>query len=80
MSDSIHGHQVMELMLSLGRSISKQELEQLMASHFGEQARYHTCSASEMDAQELIGFLEARGKFIESSDGIATAADKICNH
>lgn len=80
MSDSIHGHQVMELMLSLDRSISKQELVQLMARHFGEQARYHTCSASEMDAQQLIHFLEERGKFIESSEGIATAAERICNH
>ncbi|WP_281213873.1 YecH family metal-binding protein [Shewanella insulae] len=80
MSDSIHGHQVMELMLSLGRAVSKGELTELMHQAFGEQARYHTCSASEMDAQELIAFLERKGKFTESAEGIATAADRICNH
>ncbi|ASJ98608.1 MULTISPECIES: YecH family metal-binding protein [Shewanella] len=80
MSDSIHGHQVMELMLSLGRAVSKGELTQLMSQTFGENARYHTCSASEMDAQELIAFLEQKGKFTESEAGIETAADRICHH
>ncbi len=80
MSESIHGHKVMELMLSLGRAVSKLELEQLMVERFGEQAKYHTCSASEMDAKQLIAFLEQKGKFIESAEGIETAADKICNH
>ncbi|OEG72022.1 metal-binding protein [Shewanella colwelliana] len=80
MSDSIHGHQVMELMLSLGRAVTKQELEKIMVQRFGEQARYHTCSASEMDAQALIQFLEAKGKFTASEEGIETAAERICNH
>ncbi len=80
MSESVHGHQVMELMLSLGRAVSKTELEQLMAKRFGEQAKYHTCSASEMDAKQLIAFLEQKGKFTESAAGIETAAERICNH
>ncbi|WP_110458864.1 YecH family metal-binding protein [Shewanella algidipiscicola] len=80
MSDSIHGHQVMQLMLSLGGAISKTELIKLMATHFGEQATYHTCSATEMSAEQLIAFLERKGKFTESSMGIETAADKICHH
>lgn len=80
MSDSIHGHQVMQLMLSLGGAISKTELMKLMATQFGEQAKYHTCSATEMSAEQLIAFLERKGKFIESAMGIETAVDKICHH
>ncbi|WP_394200982.1 YecH family metal-binding protein [Shewanella waksmanii] len=80
MSDSIHGHQVMELMLSLGRPVTKAELKSMMSEQFGEQARFHTCSASEMNAEQLIAFLDAKGKFIASDDGIETAADRICNH
>lgn len=78
--DSIHGHKVMELMLAHGQSLTKDVLKSLMQQTFGEQARYHTCSASEMDADALIEFLEKKGKFIHSDDGIATAADRICNH
>ncbi|WP_299789787.1 YecH family metal-binding protein [uncultured Shewanella sp.] len=80
MSKSVHGHQVMELMLTLGRAISKEELKGLMHERFGEDTCYHTCSASEMSAAELIEFLDKKGKFIESQQGIETAADRICNH
>lgn len=51
-----------------------------MAERFGAEARFHTCSASEMDAEALIDFLAARGKFIDSAEGFQTRADKICNH
>ncbi|ABV37488.1 conserved hypothetical protein [Shewanella sediminis HAW-EB3] len=80
MSNSVHGHQVMELMLTLGKAISKEDLKLLMHEKFGENACYHTCSANEMTAEELIAFLEKKGKFTESEQGIETAADRICNH
>ncbi|MCL1048323.1 YecH family protein [Shewanella abyssi] len=80
MSDSIHGHQVMELMLQHGQSLSQEALKALMHKTFGADAHYHTCSAQEMNAEELIAFLEKKGKFIHSEAGIATAADRICNH
>jgi len=80
MSNSVHGHQVMELMLTLGKAISKEDLKLLMHEQFGENACYHTCSASEMTAEELIAFLDKKGKFTESEQGIETAANRICNH
>ncbi|QFU23361.1 YecH family protein [Shewanella eurypsychrophilus] len=80
MSESIHGHQVMELMLTLGKAVTREELKILMHEHFGESAHYHTCSASEMNASTLIELLEKKGKFIESAEGIETAANRICSH
>jgi len=80
MSESVHGHQVMEMMLAHGSALTKQDLKTMMHTEFGADTRYHTCSATEMDADMLIEFLEGKGKFIPSEDGITTAADKICNH
>ncbi|GLS82928.1 YecH family metal-binding protein [Paraferrimonas haliotis] len=80
MSESIHGHQVMQYMVELGRPVSKTELAQLLADKFGEQARFHTCSANELDIKGIIAFLEGRGKFITTDEGVATSLDKICNH
>mgnify|MGYP003110817385 FL=1 len=80
MSESIHGHQVMEMMLEHGESLTPQALKELMHAKFGAEAHYHTCSAQEMDADALIEFLEKKGKFIHSEAGIATAADRICSH
>ncbi|CAJ1857763.1 YecH family metal-binding protein [Aeromonas jandaei] len=80
MSQSVHGHEVMEMMLEQDGQFTRASLKQAMAQRFGADARFHTCSASEMDAEALIDFLAARGKFIEAGEGFQTRADRICNH
>jgi len=80
MSDSIHGHQVMQMMLDHDVTFTKASLKAKMTEMFGAQARYHTCSAREMDADQLIDFLDARGKFVGEQEAFTTAADKICSH
>ncbi|WP_421177553.1 YecH family metal-binding protein [Aeromonas jandaei] len=80
MSQSVHGHEVMEMMLEQDGQFTRASLKQAMAQRFGADARFHTCSSSEMDAEALIDFLAARGKFIEAGEGFQTRADKICNH
>ncbi|WP_262113031.1 YecH family metal-binding protein [Aeromonas sp. Marseille-Q5825] len=80
MSQSIHGHEVMEMMLEEGGHFTRASLREAIEARFGADARFHTCSASEMDAEALISLLAKRGKFIESEQGIQTRADKICNH
>ncbi|EDU0172724.1 YecH family protein, partial [Salmonella enterica] len=49
-------------------------------ARFGERARFHTCSASDMTAAELVAFLAAKGKFIAVEDGFSTHESKICRH
>ncbi|EDT9166141.1 YecH family protein, partial [Salmonella enterica subsp. salamae] len=49
-------------------------------ARFGEQARFHTCSASDMTAAELVAFLAAKGKFIAVDGGFSTHESKICRH
>lgn len=80
MTESVHGHAVLEMLLAQPEGISKAELKAQMQQRFGADARYHTCSASDMDAEALIAFLAARGKFVDASAGITTQADKICQH
>ena len=46
MSNSVHGHDVMALMVAHGDAILKSELISLMAQTFGESARYlEVCSS-----------------------------------
>ena len=49
-----------------GGPFTRASLRAAIASRFGAEARFHTCSASEMDADALIDFLARRGKFIDS--------------
>lgn len=80
MSESIHGHEVMQMMVDSNQSFSKKTLQEAIVSRFGEKAKFHTCSQEDMTAVELIGFLESRGKFIDEGEGFTTEEEKMCNH
>ena len=77
---SIHGHDVLNMMIESGERYTKESLVEAIHARFGEAARFHTCSASERTAAELVAFLAARGKFIPAADGFSTHESKICRH
>lgn len=70
--ESIHGHEVLNMMIESGEQYSNASLEAAITARFGEQARFHTCSAEGMTAAELVAFLAAKGKFIARDDGFST--------
>ncbi|ELO0856393.1 TPA: YecH family metal-binding protein [Citrobacter amalonaticus] len=78
--DSVHGHEVLNMMIESGENYSTASLEAAIKARFGEAARFHTCSASGMTAEELVAFLAAKGKFIAQDDGFSTHESKICRH
>ena len=75
--DSIHGHEVLNMMIESGEQYTHASLEAAIKARFGEQARFHTCSAEGMTAGELVA---AKGKFTPSEDGFSTDQSKICRH
>ncbi len=80
-TQSIHGHEVMHMIADAGRAFMKEELVAEIGAKFGETARFHTCSAEDMDAAALVEFLAARGKFQSAGDlGMTLDASAICNH
>ncbi|MFQ6370409.1 YecH family metal-binding protein [Shewanella sp. YIC-542] len=80
MNDSVHGHDVLALLLEYPQGISLPDLLTAMAKHFGANARYHTCSAQDMTAEALVTFLAKKGKFVETGKGITTDSSLICQH
>lgn len=58
--ESIHGHEVLNMMIASGESYSKESLVLAIENRFGESARFHTCSAENMTAAELVAFLEKK--------------------
>jgi len=77
---SIHGHDVLTMMIDSGEEYTEESLVAAITARFGEAARFHTCSASDMTAAELVAFLAARGKFIPSAAGFSTHESKICRY
>ena len=80
LNPSIHGHEVMHLMLESGATYTEATLRAAIAQRFGADARFHTCSAENLTADELIEFLAARGKFVLASGGFRLPPDQMCQH
>jgi len=78
MSESIHGHQVMEMMATSEKTYTKLALKAEIATKFGENARFHTCMGSDLTADDLIDFLSSKGKFIESEEGVSMPEEHLC--
>jgi probable metal-binding protein len=78
MPEQVHGHEVMRMMMEGGRVYTKATLSAAIAERFGEETRFYTCSAENMTADELIGFLEDRNKFIPEGEGFRTEFDRMC--
>ncbi len=77
---SIHGHDVLNMMIESGEQYSEESLVQAIDSRFGNNARFHTCSAENMTAAGLVAFLASRGKFVPVEEGFSTHENKICRH
>ena len=77
---SIHGHEVLQMMIASGESYSVASLEAAIKRQFGEDARFHTCSAQDLDAAQLVTFLQQKSNFIAVEEGFNTSESKICRH
>lgn len=79
MSKSIHGHEVMNMLVTAERSFDKDQLVAEVVKNFGEDAVFHTCSAEGLSAEGLIDFLIGKGKVVESDEGLTMAANSRCH-
>ena len=73
----IHGHEVLRMMEGNSYA-SAGELVAAIVTKFGADARFHTCSAADMDAAQLVAFFEAKGKFKPSGAGFTMDREKVC--
>jgi probable metal-binding protein len=78
--ESIHGHEVIEMIVSSGRPFTRSVLVAEIGGKFGPGARFHTCSAEGLTAEGLVEFLMAKGKFHITGDGMTIDPGKVCQH
>ncbi|MCL2297460.1 MAG: YecH family protein [Proteobacteria bacterium] len=78
--ESVHGHEVLNMMIASGKTWTRESLIAEIHQKFGNDVRFHTCSSDDMTAGELIDFLEARGKFVARGDGFASDERHVCHH
>lgn len=76
--EQLHAHEVLHMMK--GNSYSESSLKKAIIEKFGEDQRFYTCSAENMDIDELIEFLKMKGKFMSTDEGFTVDITKVCNH
>ena len=71
--EQLHAHEVLHMMK--GNSYSELSLKKAISEKFGEDQRFYTCSAENMDIDELIDFLK-----MSTDEGFTVDTTKVCNH
>lgn len=80
MNNSIHGHEVIQMMVESGLTFTKTSLCEAIVTKFGAEARFHTCSADGLTPEGLIDFLDSKGKLTQVPGGFVFGAGEPCGH
>lgn len=80
MSDTLHGHEVLEWLLGLERPLPLDALAGAIEERFGAETRFHTCSAEGLTARELVALFVRKGKLVPAGEGLAPDRARICDH
>jgi probable metal-binding protein len=78
MMQQVHGHEVLKMMIGSGKTYTKQSLILEITQRFGKDTRFHTCSAENLTAEQLIVFLDSNGKLVHQQSGFQTSPDLMC--
>ena len=76
----VHGHEVMQMMATSGQAYSRNSLRTAIHEKFGPETTFFTCSSDRLSADQLIDFLQSKGKFHLMDDGFGLNEEQICNH
>ena len=76
--EQLHAHEVLHMME--GNSYSEASLKEAIVKTFGEDQRFYTCTAENMEVDELIGFLKRKGKFMPAGEEFTVDISKVCSH
>lgn len=80
-NESVHGHEIMRLIASAeGTGYPVEQLESDIAARFGPNPMFHACAGDNMTLGELLEFLKARGKVVETPSGLQTDLGEMCAH
>ena len=78
-SEDIHGHEVLRLVGSADVPFTRMTLVDHVLRTWGANARFHTCSSSNLGIDDLLDFLMSRGKIVVNERGhLSIDQGQIC--
>ena len=80
METVIHAHDVLGMVAESPDGMPLQELRVVLNSKYGPEVRFTNCADAKFTVDELLVFLESRGK-ISVNEGVARVnGQMVCNH
>lgn len=80
MDNVIHAHDVLHMVAEHAGGITLKDLRTVLIEKYGTNVRFTNCADARFTVDELLVFLESRGK-IHVHDGLAQVnADRVCSH
>lgn len=76
----IHGHEIIDLVSKQPDGLNLAQLTETVAKQFGGMPRFYTCSSEGMTLDELLAFLDERGKVRLQGDSVYPGKSEPCNH
>ena len=77
---SVHGHDLMDMMIETGKSYSAEALVDAAKEKFGQDVTFHTCSFEGLEPNKLIELLAGKGKFDVNEKGEFSMSERLCRH
>lgn len=81
MENVVHAHDVLHKVAECNDGIGLEELQTHLNEQYGQAVRFTNCADARFTIDELLLFLESRGKIFVDERGIARInAARVCNH
>ena len=77
---TIHIHDILDMIYSSGKSYTIDSLLEEVKEIYGKDVCFNSCSDHRFGLQEMIGFMQDRGKIEVLGDRIYPAGATYCDH
>lgn len=78
MTDIIHAHNLLELLLQYDGGMTKDALLHEITNRFGEAVLFTNCTENTYTFDQILQFLASRDKIIVEGDTISVRKENIC--
>jgi len=78
MTDIIHAHNLLELLLQSDGGITKDALLSEITDRFGDTVQFTNCTENTHTFDQILQFLASRDKIIVKGDTISACKENIC--
>ncbi|SDI62011.1 probable metal-binding protein [Ferrimonas sediminum] len=80
MTESIHAHELLNLIGEQDKPLTLPQIEDLAVNQFGAEARFHTCRLSDQSIEQILTFFVKMEKIATEGEGYALNRGNMCSH